>query len=71
MKIDDNWQTSADYLYENPDGEDKFVMYKMTDEDRQDLLVQRLKDLHAQINVLSQELYKLSLKTKATKGGDK
>jgi len=70
MKRDDNWQTSTDYLYESPDGEDSFVVYKMTDKDREELLVQRLKELHAQINVLSQELYKLSLKTKAAKGGN-
>ena len=61
-KDDDNWKTSTDYLYSNADGDDKFVMYKMGDEEKRDMLTKRIAELHSLVEVLSQQLYKLEQK---------
>jgi len=61
-KDDDNWRTSTDYLYSNADGDDKFVMYKIGDGEKRDMLTKRIAELHSLIEVLSQQLYKLEQK---------
>lgn len=63
-KKEDNWKTSADYLYDNADGGDKFVMYKMSDEEKISLLVQRIAELQKQEALFTQELYRLEQKKK-------
>ena len=62
MKKDDNWKTSTDYLYSNADGDDKFVVYKMGDEEKKEMLTKRIAELHCLIEVLSQQLYELEHK---------
>lgn len=60
-KQDDNWKTSADYLYssKDSDGDDEFVIYRVGNEEKRQLLQQRLAELHVVIEKLSQELYEL------------